>query len=144
MGQEDALEEEMETHSSVLTWSARTEEPGGATAHRVAKGWTQLKQLSTHARASTAGWCGRRLLRAPRTRGRSNQSILKEIKPECSSEGWMLKLKLQCFDHLMQRANTLEETLMLGKIEGRRRRGTGGEMVGWRPRLGGHQFEQTL
>ena len=58
-----------------------------------------------------------------KTARRSNQSILKEIKPEYSLEGWMLKLKLQYFGHLMQRANSLEKTLMLGKIEGRRRRG---------------------
>ena len=64
-----------------------------------------------------------RLLRVPCTGRRSNQSILKEISPEHSLEGLMLKLKLQYFDHLMQKANSLEETLMLGKIEGRRRRG---------------------
>ena len=66
-------------------------------------------------------WCWRRLLRVPRT-GRSNQSILKEINPEYSLEGLMLKLKLQYFGHLMRRANSLEKTLMLGKIESRRRR----------------------
>ena len=68
-------------------------------------------------------WCWRRLLRVPWTAGRSNQSILKEISPECSLEGLMLKVKLQYFGHLMQRADSLEKTLMLGKIEGRRRRG---------------------
>ena len=68
-------------------------------------------------------WCWRRLLRVPWTARRSNQSILKEICPEYSFEGLMLKLKLQYFDHLMQRADSLEKTLMLGKIEGRRRRG---------------------
>ena len=68
-------------------------------------------------------WCWRRLLRVPWTARRSNQSILKEISPGCSLEGLMLKLKLQSFGHLMQRANSLEKTLMLGKIEGRRRRG---------------------
>ena len=68
-------------------------------------------------------WCWRRLLRVPWTARRSNQSILKEISPGCSLEGLMLKLKLQCFGHLMQRADSLEKTLMLGKIEGRRRRG---------------------
>ena len=67
--------------------------------------------------------CWRRLLRVPWTARRSNQSILKEISPECSLEGLMLKLKLQCFGHLMQRADSLEKTLMLGKTEGRRRRG---------------------
>ena len=68
-------------------------------------------------------WCWRRLLRVPWTARRSNQSILKEINPEYSLEGLTLKLKLQYFDHLMQRADLLEQTLMLGKIEGRRRRG---------------------
>ena len=67
--------------------------------------------------------CWRKLLRVPWTAGRSNQSILKEISPEYSLEGLMLKLKLQYFGHLMQRANSLEKTLMLRKIEGRRRRG---------------------
>ena len=68
-------------------------------------------------------WCWRRLLRLPWTARRSNQSILKEISPECSLEGLMLKLKLQYFGHLMQRTDALEKTLMLGKIGGRRRRG---------------------
>ena len=68
-------------------------------------------------------WCWRRLLRVPWTARRSNQSILKEIGPEYSLEGLMLKLKLQHFGHLMQRTDSLEKTLMLGKIEGRRRRG---------------------
>ena len=68
-------------------------------------------------------WCWRRLLRVPWTPRRSNQSILKEISPGCSLEGLMLKLKLQCSGHLMQRADSFEKTLMLGNIEGRRRRG---------------------
>ena len=68
-------------------------------------------------------WCWRRLLRVPWTARRSNQSILKKISPGCSLEGLMLTLKLQYFGHLMGRANSLEKTLMLGKIEGRRRRG---------------------
>ena len=68
-------------------------------------------------------WCWRRLFRVSWTARRLNQSILKEISPEYSLEGLMLKLKLQYFDHLMQRTNSFEETLMLGKIEGRRRRG---------------------
>ena len=68
-------------------------------------------------------WCWRRLLRVPWTARRSNQSILKEINPEYSLEGQRLKLKLQYFDHLMWRANSLEKTPMLGKTEGRRRRG---------------------
>ena len=68
-------------------------------------------------------WCWRRLLRVPWSARRSNQSILKEISLECSLEGLMLKLKLQYFGHLMRRTDSLEKTLMLGKIEGRRRRG---------------------
>ena len=68
-------------------------------------------------------WCWRRLLRVPWTARRSNHSILKEISPGCSLEGLMLKLKLQYFGHLMQRADSFEKTLMLGKIESRRRRG---------------------
>ena len=68
-------------------------------------------------------WCWRRLLRVPWTVRRSNQSLLKEISPEYSLEGLMLKLKLQYFGHLMRRIDSLEKTLMLGKIEGRRRRG---------------------
>ena len=68
-------------------------------------------------------WCWRRLLRVPWTARRSNQSILKEVNPEYLLEGLMLKLKLQYFGHLMQRTDSSEKTLMLGKIEGRRRRG---------------------
>ena len=68
-------------------------------------------------------WCWRRLLRVPWTARTSNQSILKEISPEYSLEGLMLKLKLQYFGHLMRRADSLEKTLMLGKTEGRRKRG---------------------
>ena len=73
-------------------------------------------------------WCWRRLLRVPRTARRSNQSILKEINPEYSLEGLMLKLKLQYFGHLMRRADSLEKTLLLGKTEGRRR---GQERIRW-------------
>ena len=68
-------------------------------------------------------WCWRRLLRDPWTARRSNQPILKELSPGCSLEGLMLKLKLQYFGHLMRRADSLEKTLMLGKIEGERRKG---------------------
>ena len=68
-------------------------------------------------------WCWRRLLRVPWTARRSNQSILKEISPGCSLEGLMLKLNFQYFGHLMRTVDSLEKTLMLGKIEGRRRRG---------------------
>ena len=73
----------------------------------------------------------RRLLRVPRAARGANQSILKEISPKYSLEGLMLKLKLQSFGRLMQRADSLEKTLMLGKIAGRRRRGLTDEMVGW-------------
>ena len=74
---------------------------------------------------------------------RSNQSILKEFRPERSLEGLMLKLKLQYFGHLMRRVDSLEKSLMLGKIEGRRRRGRQDEMVGWHHRLDGHGFGWT-
>ena len=86
------------------------------------KSWTIKK--AEHQRIDAFElWCWRRLLRVPWTARRSNQSILKEISPQCSLEGLMLKLKLQYFGHLMQRTDSLEKTLMLGKIEGRRRRG---------------------
>ena len=75
-------------------------------------------------------WCWKRLLRVPWTARRANHSILKEISPGCSLERLMLKLKLQYFGHLKRRADSLEKTLMLGKIEGRRRRGWQDEMVG--------------
>ena len=88
--------------------------------------------------------CWRRFLRVPWTARRPNQSILKEISLEYSLEGLVLKLKLQYFGHLMQRTNSLEKTLILGKIEGRRRGQTEDEMVGWRHRLDGHEFEQAL
>ena len=71
-------------------------------------------------------------------------SILKEISPEYSLEALMLKLKLQYFGHLIQRTDSLEKTLMLGKIEGRRRRGRQDEMVGWHLQHNGHEIEQTL
>ena len=74
-------------------------------------------------------WCWRRLLRVPWTARRSNQCILKEISPKCSLEGLILRLKLQYFGHLMQRADSFEKTLMLGRIEGRRRRGR--QRMGW-------------
>ena len=112
-----------------------------AAVHGVVKSWTQLKPLSSssssmygceswtikkaeHQRIDTFElWCWRRLLRVPWTARRFNQSILKEISPEYSLEGLMLKLKLQYFGHLMQRADSWEKTLILGGIGGRRRRG---------------------
>jgi len=90
-------------------------------------------------------WCWRRLLRVPWTTGRSNQSTLKEISPGYSLEGLMLKLKLQYFGHLMRRTDSFEKTVILGKIEGGRRRGpTEDEMVGWHHWRDGHKFEQAL
>src|SRR5574337_230681 len=84
--------------------------------------WTKKK--AEHRRIDAFElWCWRRLLRVPWTARRSNQSILKEISPGCSMEGLILKLKLQYFGHLMRRVDSLEKTLMLGRIEGRRRRG---------------------
>ena len=84
--------------------------------------WT-IKRAESQRLDAFELWCWRRLLRVPWTARRSNQSILKEISPEYSLEGLMLKLKLQYFGHLMQISNSLEKTLILGKIEGRRRRG---------------------
>ena len=89
-------------------------------------------------------WCWRRLLRVPWTARRSNQSILRQMSPGCSLKGLMLKLKLQYFSHLMQRAGSLEKTLMLGKIEGGRRRRRQYENVEWHHRLNSHKFEQAL
>ena len=86
------------------------------------KSWT-IKKAECQRIDAFELWCWRRLLRVPWTARRSNQSILKEISPECSLEGLMLKLTLQYFGHLMQRADLFEMTLMLGKIEGRRKRG---------------------
>ena len=81
-------------------------------------------------------------MRVPWAARRSNQSFVKEISPECSLEGLMLKLKLQYFGHLMRRNDLFEKTLMLGMIEGGRRRGmTEDEMVGWHHQLNGHEFE---
>ena len=130
----------MKTHSSVTSWRIPwTEEPGGVQSVEsqsrtqlalslsmlfvcVCESWTIKKAEHRRIDASEL-WCWRRLLRVPWTVRRSNQSILKEISPGCSLEGLMLKLKLQYFGHLMQRADSLEKTLMLGKIEGGRRRG---------------------
>ena len=87
-------------------------------------------------------WCWRRLLRVPCTAKRPKQSILNEISSGCSLEGLMVKL--QYFGYLMQRADSLEKTLMLGKIEGRKRRGRQNEMVRWHHQVDGHEFEQAL
>ena len=82
-------------------------------------------------------------MRVPWSARRSNESILKYINLEYALQGLMLKLKCQYFSHLMRRADSLEKTLMLGKTEGRRRRGQQDEMVGWHHGLHGHEFEQT-
>ena len=119
----------MATHSSVLAWRIPgTGEPGGLQSlgsHRVRHNWSDLAAVA--AAAAIACWANRpfwgRLLRVLWTARRSNQSILKEISVEYSLKGLILKLKLQYFDHLMWRTDSLEKTLMLGKIEGRGRRG---------------------
>ena len=106
--------------------------------------WTIMKAEHQRTDAFELG-CWRRLLRVPWTARRSNQSILKEINPEYSLEGLMLKLKLQYFGYLMQRTDSFEKTLMLGKIWGREEKGTTeDEMIGWHHRLNGHEFEQSL
>ena len=87
----------------------------------VCESWT-IKKAKHRRIGAFELWCWRRLLRVPWTARRSNQYILKEITPEYSLEGLMLKLKLQYFGHLMQRTDSLKKTLMLGKIEGRKRR----------------------
>ena len=84
--------------------------------------WT-IKKVEHRGIEAFELWCWRRLLRVPWTARRSNQSFLKEISPEYSLEGLIVKLKLQYFGHLMRRADSFEKTLMLGKVEGRRRRG---------------------
>ena len=97
-----------------------------------------------HQRIDAFGlWCWRRLLRVPWTARRSNQSILKEISPVISLGGMMLKLKLQYFGHLMQRVDSLEKTLMMGRIGGKRRRGRQDEMAGWHHWLDECEFEWT-
>ena len=99
--------------------------------------WTTKKAEHQRIDASEL-WCWIRLLRVPWTARRSNQYILKEISPEYSLEGLMLKLKLQYFGHLIQITDSLEKTLMLGKIEGRRRRGR--QRMRWYHRCDGHEF----
>ena len=105
--------------------------------------WTMKKGLSTRRIDALQLQFWRRLLRFSWTAKRSNQSILKEINPEHPLEGLMLKLKFQYFGHPMRRANSLEETLMLQKIEGRRRRGRQRMMVGRHQRLSGYESEQA-
>ena len=95
---------------------------GVSSINYACKSWT-VKKAERRRTDAFELWCWSRLLRVPWTARRSNQSILKKISPEYSLEGLMLKLKLQYFGHLMQRTNSLEKALILGKIEGRRRRG---------------------
>ena len=146
LGWEEPLEKGRATHSSILAWTVQS--MGSQrhqlsdfhfTPHYFAEGlysqscrfssshvwmenWT-IKKAECQRTDAFELWCWRRLLRVPWTTRRSNQSFLKEINPKYSLEGLMLKLKLQYCGHLMQRANSLEKTLMLGKIEGRRIRG---------------------
>ena len=142
-------EKAMAPHSSTLAWKIPwTEEPGGLPSmgsHRVEHDWRDLAAAAVKAMVFPVVmyrceswtvkkaerwridafelWCWRRLLRVPWTAGRSNQSILKEISPEYSLKGLMLKLKLQYFGHLMRRTDSSEKTRKLGNIEGGRRRG---------------------
>ena len=107
------------------------------------KSWT-IKKAECRRIDTSELWCWRRLLRVPWTARRSNQSIPKEISPEYSLEGLMLRLKLQYFVHLMRRTNSLEKTLMLGKIERQEVKGSiEDEMVGWHHWLNGHEFEEA-
>ena len=99
-----------------------------------------MKKAEHHKIDAFELWCWRRLLRVPWTARRSNQPILKETSPGCSLEGLMLRLKLQYFGHLMRRVDSLEKTLMLGGIGGRRRGDDRDEMAGWHHRLNGHEF----
>ena len=104
--------------------------------------WT-IKKAERQSTDAFELWRGRRLLRVPWTARRSNQSILKEISPEYSLEGLLLKLKLQYFGHLMQRTYSFEKTLMLGKIEGRGEKWTTeDEMVGWHHQLNGDELSK--
>ena len=104
--------------------------------------WT-IKKVECQRTDAFELWCWRRLLRVPWTAKRSNQSYVKEISPEYSLEGRMLKLKLQYFGHLMWRIDSVEKTLILGKIEGGRRGPAEDEMVGWHHWCDGYEFEQT-
>ena len=114
----------MAIHSNILAWKIPwTEEPGRLWSIGLQELDTTLKKAECRKIDAFELWCWRRLLRVPWTARRSNQSILKEISPEYSLEGLILKLKLQYFGHLMRRDDSLEKTLMLGGIEGRRRRG---------------------
>ena len=116
---------------------------GFSSRHIQCENWTIKKAKHWKINAFEL-WCWWRLLTVPWPARGSNQSIVKEIGPEDSLEGLMLKLKLQYFGHRMWRTDSLEKTLMLGKIEGRRKRGWQDEMVGWHHWLDGREFEQVL
>ena len=140
----------MATHSSILAWKIPwMEEPDrlqSMVSQRVGHDWVTSLHFNSETYMRTDAfelWCWRKL-RVPWTAKRSNQSILKEISPGCLLEGLILKLKLQYFGHLMQRADPFEKTLMLRKIEGGRRRGWQDEMVGWPHWLDRHEFELAL
>ena len=118
----DGITDSMDMSLSELQELVLDREAWRAAIHGVAESWTIKK--AEHQRIDAFKlWCWRRLLRVPWTARRSNHSILKKISSGCSLEGLMLKLKLQYFGHLMGRTDSLKKTLMLGKIEGRRRRG---------------------
>ena len=122
----DGITDSMDMSLSKLWEMVMDWEAWSTAVHEVAKRWTQLSNVmkAEHQRIDAFElWCWRRPLRVPWNARRSNQSILKEISPGCSLKGLMLKLKLQYFSHLMQRADSFEKTLRLGGIGGRRRRG---------------------
>ena len=116
----DGISDSMDMSLSKLRELVMDRQAWHAAVHRVPKSWT-IKKAKHQRMGAFELWCWRRLLRVSWATRRSNQSILKEISPECSLEGLMLKL--QYFGHLMRRADSLEKTLMLGKTEGERRRG---------------------
>ena len=107
------------------------------------KSWN-IKKVEHQRTDSFKLWCQTRLLRVPSAARRQNQSIQKEINTEYSEEGLLLRLKLQYFGHLLRRADSLKKTLMLGKIEGRRKKGGQDEMVGLHHWLKGHELEQVM
>ena len=128
MGWLDGITNSMDMSLGELQELVMNIEAWHAAVHGAAKSWT-VKKAEYRRIDAFELWCWRRLLRVPCTARRSNQSILKEISSEYSLEGLMLKLKLQYSGHLKQRTDSLEKTLMLGKIEGRRRRGR--QRMGW-------------
>ena len=137
----------MATHSSILAWRIPWTKESGELQfmgwQRVGDNWANNTHTHTHTHTHAHTRKKKKLSRVPWAERRSNQSILKEINPEYSLDGLMPKLKLQYFGHLMQRADSLEKTLKLRKMEGRRRRGWQDDMVGWHHLLNGNEFEQT-